>query len=97
MDDFNLEGDYRFSEKSTGLTAVTFLLIGLGIGAITALLLAPKSGKQMRKMVRRKYEDARDTVEDLGDKAGDYWEKGSEWANNQKERVSPLVKKMRRD
>ena len=97
MDKFNASGEYRFSDKNTGITAVTFLLIGLGIGAITALLLAPKSGKQMRKMVRRKYEDARDSMDDLGEKAGDYWEKGSEWASNQKERVTPLVKKLRRD
>ena len=48
MDDFNTSGEYRFSDKNTGVTAVTFLLIGLGIGAITALLLAPKSGNQMR-------------------------------------------------
>lgn len=97
MDDFNTSGEYRFSDKNTGVTAVTFLLIGLGIGAITALLLAPKSGKQMRKMVRRKYEDARDSMDDISEKAGDYWEKGSEWASNQKERVTPLVRKLRRD
>ena len=97
MDDFRSLGEYRSSDKSNSVTAVTFLLVGLGIGAITALLLAPKSGKQMRKLVRRKYEDARDSVEDLGDKAGDYWEKGSEWASNQKERVTPLVKKLSRD
>ena len=97
MNDFKSVGDYRYSEKSNSVTAITFLLVGLGIGAIAALLLAPKSGKQMRKIVRRRYEDARDTVDDFSEKAGDYWEKGSEWASNQKERVSPLMKKMRRD
>jgi hypothetical protein len=51
----------------------------------------------MRKIVRRRFEDARDSVDDLSSRAGDYWEKGSEWANNQKERVTPLMKKMRRD
>ena len=94
MDDFMSTGDYRSSDKNNSLTAITFLIVGLGIGAIAALLMAPKSGKQMRKIVRRKYEDARDTVDDFSDKAGDYWDKGSEWASNQKERVRPLVKKI---
>jgi gas vesicle protein len=96
MDDFKSIGDYRYSEKSSATTAITFLLVGLGIGAIAALLLAPKSGKQIRKMVRRRYEDAREGIEDLGDRAGDYWEKGSEWASDQKERVAPIMKKMRK-
>jgi len=97
MDDFKAMGDYRYSDKSNGLTAITFLLVGLGIGAITALLLAPTKGKHMRKIVRRRFEDARDSVDDLSSRAGDYWEKGSEWASNQRERVTPLMKKMRRD
>jgi gas vesicle protein len=97
MDDFKAMGDYRYSDKGNGFTAITFLLVGLGIGAITALLLAPTKGKHMRKIVRRRFEDARDSVDDLSSRAGDYWEKGSEWANNQKDRVTPLMKKMRRD
>ena len=97
MDDFRATGDYRYSEKNNSLTAITFLLVGLGIGAIAALLMAPKSGKQMRKIVRRKFEDAKDSAGDYREKAGDYWERGSEWASNQKDRVTPLVKKMRRD
>jgi gas vesicle protein len=97
MDDFKAMGDYRYSEKNQSLTAVTFLLVGLGVGAIAALLLAPKTGKHMRKIMRRRFEDARDSVDDLGSRAGDYWERGSEWANNTKDRVAPLMKKMRRD
>lgn len=96
MDEFNTTGEYHESDKSTGTTAITFLLVGLGIGALVALMLAPKTGKQMRKLVRRKYEDARDRVEELGDKAEDYWEKSSEWASEQREKVAPMVKKLRR-
>ena len=58
-------GNYESSDKSTAGTAVTFLLIGLGAGALVALLLAPKTGKQMRRDLRRKYDDVRETVEDL--------------------------------
>ena len=96
MDEFNTIGEYRYSEKNNAVTAVTFLLVGLGIGAIAALLLAPKTGKQTRKLLRRKYEDAKDVVEDIGDRAGDYWEKSAEWASEQRDRVKPIVRKLRK-
>ena len=66
-------GHYESSESSNIGTAVTFLLIGLGAGALAALLLAPKTGKQLRRDLKRGYEDALDTVE--------------EWADEAKERV----------
>jgi len=96
MDAIKTMGDYRYSEKNRTATAMTFLLVGLGIGAIAALFLTPKTGKQMRRLMRRKYQDARDEVEELSDRAGDYWEKGSEWASEQKERVAPIVRKLRK-
>jgi len=68
------------------------LSIGLAAGALIALVLAPESGKQMRKTLRRKYEDARDAVEDLGDQASDWIERGSELADKAKSTVAPLRK-----
>ena len=66
-------GEYEASDggNSAG-TAVTFLLIGLGAGALIGLLLAPKPGKQLRKDLRRKYDSARETVEDWTDDAKDF-------------------------
>ncbi|MBV8208381.1 MAG: YtxH domain-containing protein [Acidobacteria bacterium] len=75
-------------------TALTFLFIGLGIGAVTALLLAPKSGRQMRRTLRRKYEDAREVVGDWSDQAGDVVERGTKWARDARERITPLAKKI---
>jgi gas vesicle protein len=72
------------------------LFIGLAAGALIALLLAPQTGKQMRKTLRRKYEDARDVVEDLGDQAGDWMDKGSELADKARSKVAPLAKQFRR-
>ena len=46
-------GRYNSSEGSHIGTAITFLLIGLGAGALAGLLLAPKAGKQLRKDLRR--------------------------------------------
>ncbi len=94
-------GKYEPSDGgNTAGTAVTFLLIGLGAGALLGLLLAPKPGKQLRKDLRKKYETARETVEDWTDDAKDFAEeamgRGAEIADEVRERVAPLTKAMRR-
>ena len=93
--DFAREGEYRSSGGNVGL-GMTMLFVGLAIGALTALLMAPKTGKQMRRTLRRKYEDAREVMEDFGDQAGDWIDKGSDWADKAKSRVAPLTKQFRR-
>ncbi len=102
-------GLYQSSDRGSQIgTALTFLFIGLGIGALSALLFAPQSGEKTRKMIRRKYEDAVDTVEDWTDQAGDLLEKGKSYAKDAKERgadyvskaaekVAPMAKALRRD
>lgn len=62
-------GRYESSESSNLGTAITFLLIGLGAGALAGLLLAPKTGKQMRRDLKRGFEDATDTLGDWADEA----------------------------
>ena len=94
------EGNYEAAEQGRVGTAVTFLLIGLGAGALIGLLFAPKPGKQMRKELRRKYEDARDTIEDwkadAKQAAEDTLERGAELANELRDRVTPLTKGIRK-
>ncbi len=97
MGEYNTFGEYKYSERSGTATALTFLFIGVGIGTIVALLFAPKTGKQMRRTLRRKYEDARDVIDDFSDQAGDYVDRGKEWANVAREKVAPIAKRMRRD
>jgi gas vesicle protein len=93
-------GKYESSESSSAGTAVTFLLIGLGAGALLGLLFAPKAGKQIRKELRRKYNDARDTLDDWKDEAkdvaGDALERGQEIADELRDRVAPLAAAMKR-
>jgi len=98
-------GKYEASESNSQVgTAVTFLLIGLGAGALLSLLLAPKTGKQLRKDLRRRYEDTLDALQDLKEDAkermGDALERGSELADDLKDaardRVAPLGRALRR-
>ena len=92
-------GKYENSDSPVGM-AVTFLLIGLGIGAAVVLLLAPKTGKQMRKDLRRSYEDALETISDWSDEAKERFEeaveKGSEFTEELRERAEPLGRMLRR-
>ena len=62
-------GRYESSEGSNVGTAITFLLIGLGAGALAGLLLAPKSGKALRRDLRDGLGDARETLGDWADDA----------------------------
>ncbi|MBZ5650674.1 MAG: YtxH domain-containing protein [Terriglobales bacterium] len=94
-------GKYEASERGNAAgTAVTFLLIGLGAGALLGLLLAPKAGKQMRKDLRRKFDSARETVDEWTDDAKEFaeeaMERGAEIADEVRERVAPLAKAIRR-
>jgi gas vesicle protein len=94
-------GNYESSDSSALGTAVTFLLIGLGAGALAGLLLAPKTGKQMRRDLQRGYKDAKDTVGDWADEAKDRVRvasdrvrdvaaKGADFAEDLREKVEPL-------
>ncbi len=58
-------------------TRLTYLLIGGGIGAIIALLFAPKSGSELRgdiaDVTRKGIDKSREAAAFVGDKAGDYY------------------------
>src|SRR6185437_12762950 len=65
-------GDDNISNK------LTYLLIGGGIGAILALLFAPKSGQELRgdiaEATRKGIDRSREAAQQLGDRAGEYYE-----------------------
>jgi gas vesicle protein len=93
-------GKYESSEGWNVGTALTFLLIGLGAGALVGLMYAPKTGRQMRKELRKRYETARETLDDWKDQAReaaeDAIDRGAEIAEEVRERVTPLTKAVRR-
>jgi gas vesicle protein len=92
-------GKYESSEGKAG-TAVSFLLIGIGIGAALGLLLAPKSGRQLRKDLRRSYDDALDTVSEWTDEAKDRFGEAvdatSDFADDLRSKAKPLSDLLRR-
>src|SRR6476659_9300134 len=65
-------GDESISNK------LTYLLVGGGVGAIIALLFAPKSGQELRgdlaDATRKGIDKSREAAQQLGERAGEYYE-----------------------
>src|SRR5215510_13759111 len=61
-------------------TKLTFFLVGAGIGAVLALLFAPKSGEELRSDIadatRKGIDRTRETAQQLGQKATEYYDAG---------------------
>ncbi len=100
-------GRYESSASGNIGTAITFLLIGLGAGALAGLLLAPKTGKQMRRDLQRGYEDAKDSlgdwaddakdrVREVSDRVRDVASRGADIADDLRDRVEPLRRAIKR-
>ena len=65
-------------EETSATTKLTYLIIGGGIGAILALLFAPKSGDELRgdiaDVTRKGIEKSKETAAQLQERAGEYYE-----------------------
>lgn len=90
----------KYESSSSVGTAVTFLMIGLGIGTVVGLLLAPKPGRQLRKDLRRSYDDAVETASDWTDEVRDRFEdvvkKGGDFAEEVRAQAKPFSDLLRR-
>ncbi|MGI8786650.1 MAG: YtxH domain-containing protein [Pyrinomonadaceae bacterium] len=88
-------------EESSAVTKLSYLLIGGGIGAILALLFAPKSGEELRgdiaDVTRKGLEKGKETYTLVGEKAGDYYEvtrdKANEYYQTAQEKAADLAEK----
>jgi len=84
-------------------TRLTYLLIGGGIGAILALLFAPKSGQELRGDIadatRKGIDRSREAAQELGQRAGEYYEatrdRAGELYNTAAERVGEVAQTAR--
>lgn len=72
-------------EETRAATKLTYLLVGGGIGAILALLFAPKSGEELRgdiaDVTRKGIEKSKEAASQIQEKAGDYYEISRDKAN----------------
>ena len=69
---------YEYEKETSSTTKLTYLLVGGGIGAILALLFAPKSGQELRgdiaDVTRKGVEKGKETAALVGERAGEYYE-----------------------
>ncbi len=71
-------GNNYENDGSGAATKLTFLLAGVGIGAVVALLFAPKSGVELRGDIadatRKGIEKGKEAATQLQETAGEYYE-----------------------
>src|ERR1043166_6637735 len=76
------QDDYRRDSGESISTRLTYLLIGGGIGAILALLFAPKSGQELRGDIadatRKGIDRSREAAQQLGDRAGELYSQAAD-------------------
>src|ERR1051325_10348657 len=97
------QDDYRRDSGDSISTRLTYLLIGGGIGAILALLFAPKSGQELRGDIadatRKGIDRSREAAQQLGDRAGEYYEatrgRAAELYSQAAERVGEVAQSAR--
>jgi gas vesicle protein len=71
---------------------VTYLSVGMGIGALVAILFAPKSGEEIREYLTQKAEEGkertRSKARELRERAEDAVERGKQAAGRQNQSIS---------
>ena len=81
--------------KCTIAGNVGFFVAGAGMGALLALLLAPKTGEETRKLIAKKVEEGKDYVackgREFADQAEELVEKGKDLVTKQKERLTGVL------
>ena len=90
--------DYRRDSGDSVSTRLTYLLIGGGIGAVIALLFAPKSGQELRGDIadatRKGIDKSREAAQQVGERAGEYYDstrqRATELYSQASERASDL-------
>jgi gas vesicle protein len=89
MTDYARYGDYsKQSEQPKNVkTAIIFLVIGAGVGALVSLLLAPRSGPETREAIRNTVDTAR---RGLTEHASKLRSKTVDVADHVRERVMPI-------
>ena len=97
-----MRNDYE-RDQTSAATKLTYLLIGGGIGAVIALLFAPKSGQELRGDIadatRKGIEKSKEAAAQIQERAGEYYEvtrdKAGELYQTAQEKAGELTEKAR--
>jgi gas vesicle protein len=90
MKDYQKYGEYsaeQCSRAEHAKTAIVFLMIGAGLGTLLAMLLAPRSGPELRRAVQDRFDEAR---RGLGEQASRVRRRATEIAGQAREKVKPI-------
>jgi gas vesicle protein len=83
------------SDGSDRLSKLAYFLVGGGIGAVVALLFAPRTGRETREMIAQRASESRERVlsasRNVGDRVTSYIDKGKEVVSSQKEQISAAI------
>jgi len=83
------------SEQSTAGEKALYFVFGAMIGAVTALLFAPRSGVETRKLIVSKAREGADVVTSrakaVAEKTADYMERGKDILQKQRDSLSAAV------
>ena len=83
------------SEETNAGEKALYLLLGAAIGAVTALLFAPRSGEETRKLIITKAREGADSVashtEKVKAKTSEYLGRGKEIVHHQRESLNAAI------
>ena len=83
------------SEQNSPISKLAYFLVGSGIGAIIALLFAPRSGRETRDMIAQRTAENKERLSTTGrnvsEKVTTYIEKGKDLVATQKEQFSAAI------
>jgi gas vesicle protein len=81
--------------KCSMATGIGCFLVGVGVGGAVALLLAPRTGEQTRKLIAKKAEEGKEYVasrsREFRGQAEELVEKGKELVTKQRERLAEVL------
>jgi len=90
MSNYAKYGEYSAEECSRAehaKTAIVFLMIGAVLGTLLAMLLAPRSGPELRRAVQDKFDEARRGLEEQASRVR---RRATKLAGQAREKVRPI-------
>jgi len=83
------------SEEASTSEKALYLMLGAMIGAAAALLLAPRSGEETRKIIASKARESADVISsrtrDVAGKTAEYVDRGKELVQQQRDQISAAI------